>query len=80
MPILTIDARGYKPEDRDRVITTMFDSLDSGERMIIINDSDPSPILERIEDDNDNIVEWEIYKNDPGHFEAAVSKRYQHYI
>lgn len=79
MSILTVDTRGYKEEDRNRVINSMFDSLDSGERMILINDSDPSPILESIEEEG-NLVEWEIYKENPGYFEATISKKYSQFI
>lgn len=80
MPIFTLDTRGYKNEDRNRVIRTSVNSLETGERMILINDSDPSQILQEIENTNEGLVEWELYKETPGQFEAAVSKRYQQYI
>lgn len=80
MPIFTLDTRGYNDKDRNRVITTSVNALETGERMILINDTDPTQILQKIESANEGLVEWELYREIPGQFEAAVSRRYQYYI
>ena len=80
MPILTLDARKYNEEDKNRMITQAFDSLDLGERMVLINDYDPSPLLDQMEKDREGKLEWEPILEGPEQWEATVSKRYLNFI
>lgn len=80
MPILTIDVRHLNGEEKNKAILKAFDSLDLGERMILINDSDPTPIFDKLEDERGAKVEWEHTLQGPEQWEAAVSKRYYNFI
>ena len=80
MTMLTLDARKYNEEEKGKAITEAFDSLSLGERMIIINDNDPSPILNQVGKERDGKLEWEPIVEGPDQWEATVSKRYLNYI
>ena len=80
MPILTIDLRNISNDDKDEAVLKAFDSLDLGERMILINDTDPSPMFGKLEEERGAKVEWEHTLEGPEQWEAAVSKRYYNFI
>lgn len=80
MPILTLDARKYEEDEKNRIIAEAFDSLDLGERMVLINDYDPSSILNKMEKEREGKLEWESILNGPKQWEATLSKRYLNFI
>lgn len=80
MPILTIDVRDLNNEEKDKAVLKAFDSLDLGERMILINDTDPTPIFDKLEEQRGAKFEWEHTLEGPVQWESAVSKRYYNFI
>lgn len=80
MPILTVDLREFSDEEKDKAILNAFDSLDLGERMILINDTDPSSMFDKLEKERGAKVEWEHTLEGPEQWESAVSKRYYNFI
>lgn len=80
MPILTLDARQYDQNEKSRVILNAFDSLDLGERMVLINDNDPTQLINQIEEERKGKLEWEPILEGPHQWEATLSKRYLNFI
>lgn len=80
MPILTLDIRKYDNDDKNKVVLEAFDSLELGERMILINDYDPSPMFQKLEEERGAKVEWEHTMEGPSQWESAVSKRAFNFI
>jgi uncharacterized protein (DUF2249 family) len=74
MPILTIDARDYEYDMKSKVILEAFDSLDSGERMVFINDNDASDLIQKVEGERSGSLDWEPIKESPGQWEATILK------
>lgn len=72
MPILTIDARDYEYDMKGRAILEAFDSLNSGERMVFINDNDASDLIQKVEEDRKGSLDWEPIKESPGQWEATI--------
>ena len=80
MPILTLDMRNLNTDDKHKAVLEAFDSLELGERMILINDHDPSTMFEKLEEERGAKVEWEHTLEGPEQWESAVSKRYYNFI
>lgn len=80
MPILTIDIRGFDTVEKDKAVLTAFDSLELGERMILINDNDPSSMFEKLEEERGAKVQWVHTLEGPEHWESAVSKSAYNFI
>ena len=72
MPILTIDTREVYQNEKSSAILNALDSLNTGERMVLINDYDASDLLNKIEEDREGTFEWEPIKNTPNQWEATL--------
>jgi len=80
MPILTLDARQYDQNEKSKAILSAFDSLDLGERMVLINDNDPTQLINQIEEERKGKLEWEPILEGPQQWEATLSKKYLYFI
>lgn len=68
-------------EMKKQALIDAFDSLEMGNSIILINDTDPTPILEEINNDQMiNHIEWENVVNGPEQWQTTVSKRFMNFI
>ena len=74
MPILTIDGRNYDNNSKSKAILEAFDSLNTGERMVFINNNDASDLIQKFEEERKGSLDWEPIKESPGQWEATILK------
>lgn len=70
-----VDARDYEPKDKHRVIFETFDSLNSGEKMELVNDHDPRPLHYQMIAEMDGQFEWEYLEEGPEVWRVAIEKK-----
>lgn len=80
MALKKLDICNHDNEDKNQALLNAFDSLDMGEKMILINDYDPTPLLEELNSQRINHVEWENVVDGPEQWQTTVSKRYMNFI
>lgn len=80
MAIKRVDLSQYQDDKKHEAIIDAFDSLDVGERMILINDYDPSPMLDHLVSEMDANMEFEHIKQGPDEWQSLISKRYYNFI
>lgn len=70
----TIDVRPIVPREKHPSIFAMFDSLKSGEVMLLINDHDPKPLYYQMEAENKGQFEWEYVEQGPEVWKVNIKK------
>lgn len=81
MALKKLDVSSHEHEGKNQALLDAIESLDMGEKMILINDFDPTPLLEEINDNEMiNHIEWENVVNGPDQWQTTVSKRYMNFI
>jgi uncharacterized protein (DUF2249 family) len=71
-----VDAREYERKDKQRVIFEIFDSLEPGQYMELINDHDPVRLKEtRFEIDKKDEYTWEYLESGPEVWRIAIGKK-----
>ncbi|NLK43523.1 MAG: DUF2249 domain-containing protein [Tissierellia bacterium] len=80
MSLLQIDTCGYKTEDITSVVLRSFDQLPVGEKMILINDTDPSHVFNELEEKRFGKFEWEYIEEGPEVWKVSLAKKYLNYI
>jgi len=80
MSLLQIDTSGYDMRDRTEVVLRSFDQLPVGEKMILINDTDPSHIFNELKEKRFGKFEWEYIEEGPEVWKVALAKKYLNYI
>ncbi|GAC57983.1 hypothetical protein GOHSU_28_00380 [Gordonia hirsuta DSM 44140 = NBRC 16056] len=74
MPDVTIDVREIPKPQRHPKIFGLFDGLDVGEALILVNDHDPIPLHHQFDDRNPGGFEWEYLVREPGDYQIRISK------
>jgi uncharacterized protein (DUF2249 family) len=69
-----INVTELKPIDRLGVIYTTFDSLESGQRMEIINDHDPIHLHQKLGTDRGGQFDWKYLQEGPVEWRIAITK------
>ena len=64
--IYPFDARGIAKRFRHAAIFGALDALDSGERMRFVNDHDPLPLLEQLQQRYGETVDIAYLRREPG--------------
>ncbi|CAK7084720.1 DUF2249 domain-containing protein [Tissierella carlieri] len=80
MSILQIDTCGYEINDINDVVLRTFDSLPVGEKMVLINDTDPSHVFNQLEEKRFGKFEWEYIEEGPDVWKVSLAKKYLNYI
>ncbi len=80
MSILEIDTSGYERNSINDVVLSHFDSLPVGEKMILINDSDPSYVFNELEEKRFGKFEWDYIEEGPDVWKVSLAKKYLNYI
>lgn len=81
MTLKKLDITSHEHEEKNKALLDAFNSLDVGEKMILINDYDPTPLLEEINNTQMiNHIEWENVVDGPDQWQTTVSKRYMSFI
>ena len=80
MSILQIDTSGYERSNVNSVVLSHFDSLPVGEKMVIINNSDPSHVFNELEEKRFGKFEWEYIEEGPEVWKVSLAKKYLNYI
>lgn len=80
MSIMQLDTRQYKFEEQNKVIINAFDSLPVGDKMMLINDHDPTHVFNQLEEKRFGKFEWEYIEEGPDIWKVSLAKKYLNYI
>jgi len=72
-----LDVRDMPPAERHPTIRDAFDDLDAGERLILVNDHDPSPLFYEFKAEVDafDADGYRVEQRGEGEFVAELPKR-----
>jgi len=70
----TIDVRPIIPREKHPAIFSMFNSLQPGETMLLINDHDPKPLYYQMEAEIAGKFEWEYMEQGPEVWKVNIKK------
>ena len=71
----TLDVRNIQPRDRHPKIFNTFDSLNAGDKMILINDHDPKPLKYQLEAERTGQFDWEYILTGPEEWKVEIVKK-----
>lgn len=80
MSILELDTRGYETNQINNTVINAFDSLPVGEKMVLINDTDPTHVFNQLEEKRMGKFEWEYIEEGPDVWKVSLAKKYLNYI
>ncbi len=72
--IKTLDLRAMPPPERHRKIFEIWNSLDSGETLKIINDHDPKPLYYQFEAEHKGLFAWDYEQDGPVDWIVTIKK------
>ena len=77
MPLQTIelDVRVIPPRDKHSTIFKTFDSLASGQAMVILNDHDPKPLRYQLLAECPDTFDWTYEAEGPELWRVKISRR-----
>lgn len=70
-----IDVRSIEPREKHVRIFDMFYSLESGEKMEIINDHDPRPLHYQLLAENEGQFEWKYLEEGPETWRVEITRK-----
>ncbi len=70
----TIDVRPIIPREKHPAIFSMFNSLQPGEAMLLINDHDPKPLYYQMEAENQGQFKWKYVEQGPEVWKVNIKK------
>lgn len=74
-PRIAIDVRLIPPEERSpRIILDAFNSLGSGEALLVINDHDPKPLHQRFTAEFPGAFSWRYLEEGPDTWRIEITK------
>ncbi|HEY7395650.1 MAG TPA: DUF2249 domain-containing protein [Gemmatimonadaceae bacterium] len=77
MPTKTIelDVRIIPPRDKHPTIFRTFDSLESGEALVIVNDHDPRPLRYQLSAERPDTFAWTYEAEGPDVWRVRIDRR-----
>lgn len=72
---ITCDVRGLPPQERHPLIFRTFSALNSGEKMILVNDHDPKPLYYQMSAEMPGQFEWTYMEEGPRDWRVAITRR-----
>ena len=73
-PPIELDVRPIQPREKHPTIFRTFDSLASGESMLLINDHDPRPLRYQLAAERPDAFEWEYQEQGPEVWRVRISR------
>lgn len=73
--IVTLDVRDIIPRERHPKIFNTFDSLQAGEKMVLINDHDPKPLKYQLDAERTGQLEWKYILTGPEVWKVEIVKK-----
>lgn len=80
MSIMELDTRGHEQSHINNMVINSFDSLPVGEKMILVNDTDPSHVFNHLEEKRYGKFEWDYVEEGPDIWKVSLAKKYLNYI
>ena len=71
---IELDVRPIQPREKHPTIFRTFDSLASGESMLLINDHDPRPLRYQLAAERPDAFEWEYQEQGPEVWRVRISR------
>ena len=62
------------PRERHPLIFSAFDSLQSGEAFVLVNDHDPKPLYYQFLHEREGLFAWEYLEEGPEQWKVKISK------
>ncbi|WP_135536908.1 DUF2249 domain-containing protein [Halostella pelagica] len=69
-----LDVRDLPPAQRHEKIFEQYDSLQSGEAFVLVNDHDPKPLYHQFDAETGDEFRWEYQQQESGEFRVLVGK------
>ena len=73
--VTELDVRVIPPRDKHPTIFRLFDSLSSGESMIIVNDHDPKPLRYQLAAEHPDTFTWTYEAEGPEIWRVRIDRR-----
>jgi uncharacterized protein (DUF2249 family) len=73
--LLELDVRVIPPRDKHPAIFRTFDSLASGQAMVIINDHDPRPLRYQLTAERPGTFDWTYEAEGPELWRVRIDRR-----
>lgn len=70
-----LDVRVISPREKHPTIFTTFDSLESGNSMILINDHDPRPLRYQLAAERPETFEWTYLEAGPTVWRVRIDRK-----
>lgn len=80
MPVKTVDLSNFEHNDKNKAVFDAIDTLDLGEQMLLIDNSDPSRLFSHLDDERGTKLDWRYLEEGPEQWKVAVEKRYLSFI
>ncbi|GIP55346.1 MULTISPECIES: DUF2249 domain-containing protein [Paenibacillus] len=71
---VTVNATEYPPQLKHKTIFAAYNSLESGEAMLLVNDHDPVPLRFQFEAMHPGQFSWEYLEQGPETFQVKIGK------
>ena len=72
---IEVDARIIPPREKHPTIFRAFDSLKSGEAMILVNDHDPRPLRYQLEAERPGSFTWAYQEEGPSVWRVRIDRK-----
>lgn len=72
--IKTIDVRDIVPRERHPMIFDLFDSLESGQEFMLVNDHDPKPLYYQFQAERQGTFTWNYVEEGPEVWRVTIGK------
>jgi uncharacterized protein (DUF2249 family) len=73
--IVELDVRPIPPRDKHPTIFRTFDSLASGQSMMLINDHDPKPLHYQLMAERPDSVAWTYQEQGPATWRVQIDRK-----
>lgn len=75
MPVKELDVRPIPPREKHPTIFNTFDSLASGDSLLLINDHDPAPLRYQLMAERPDSFDWSYEARGPEEWRVRISRR-----
>ncbi|WIV13396.1 DUF2249 domain-containing protein [Proteiniborus sp. MB09-C3] len=80
MPVKTVDLSNSEHNDKHKAIFDAFDTLDLGEKMLLIDSTDPTHLFNKLDEERETKLDWRYVEEGPDLWKVSVEKRYLSFI
>jgi uncharacterized protein (DUF2249 family) len=70
----TLDLRDIAPRDRQTTVCAVFDTLQAGQSLQILNGHDPQPLRRQLEERSSGAFEWLALETEPAVWRVQVTR------